>query len=576
MKKIYSQIFILILLSFVIHINHVFGQKDTTKLNKEVEVIKPYRPNISTANKLNQLPVIEDTARFTPEFNYSIDSRPISSAFKSGPVSIQELKAEADQNNGIGYLKLGAGMYNSTYGDFFLSNNKCKNGSYGLHLKHFSSQGTTKLSKGDIVDSPYSNNKGEIYGNQIIGGSTLSGNLSYDRDVFRYYGYPDVIPVFSSLKPPLLGEKQQFQKAKIQVGLKSNDDSKNLLKYKSGLWYHFFDSKTGQQEKAIGLSADFNYQFEKFKGILETSYEHYTTNGLLDTTINTIDNKSVGLLKLAPSAQFSGENWVFSGGFSLYSVGSNLVGEDDIKLYPKIEFTFSPVKDILTLYAGINGYLQNCNYSAISYENNWVNPVHNVLNEDHQYILSGGLKGKINKEFNYKVELKYENVNDMHFYVLRSINQASPFTYNNSFDLVYDNTGITNFSAELSYVKDRDYYFLLKGNYYNYTPDHLSFAPQMPDFDIEGTAGIRLNAKITGFTDMKVTGERYGLIITPGENMKINLKPVYQLNVGADYELKSNFKIFGRIDNLLNQHYEQYTGYTSQGLRLIAGITFSF
>jgi hypothetical protein len=337
MRKIYFRIFILTLISFVFTLNQVSGQKDSTKLNKEVEVIKPYRPNISIANKLNQLPVIEDTTRFTPEFNYSINSRPISSEFKSGPVSIQEIKTAKDKDNGLGYLKAGAGTYNSTYGDFFLNNNKSVNGSYGLRLKHFSSQGTTKLSKGDIVDSPYSNNKGEIYGNQIIGGSTLSGNLSYERDVFRYYGYPDTIPIRVFSNPPLLGVKQQFQKAKIQVGLKSDDDNKNLLTYKSGLWYHFFDSKTGQQEKAIGLSANFNYQFEKFKGLLETSYEHYTTNGLLDTTItNPIENKKVGWLKVSPSAQFSGEKWTFSGGGSFYSAGSTIVGEDDIKLYQKL------------------------------------------------------------------------------------------------------------------------------------------------------------------------------------------------------------------------------------------------
>lgn len=577
MRKIYFPIFILSLASFVFTSNQVLGQKDSTKLNKEVEVIKPYRPNISTANKLNQLPVIEDTTRFTPEFNYSVKSRPISSDFKSGPVSVQEIKTAENKDNGLGYLKAGAGTYNSTYGDFYLNNKKSVNTSYGLHLKHFSSQGTTKLSNGDVVDSPYSNNMGEIFGDSNLGGSVLSGKFSYDRDVFRYYGYPEVIPPFSSLKPPLLGVKQQFQKAKIQVGLKSNDDTKNLLTYKSGLWYHFFDSKTGQQEKAIGISANFNYQFEKFKGILETSYEHYTTDGQLDTTIaNPTENKKVGWLNIAPSAQFAGEKWTFAGGFSFYSAGSTIVGEDDIKLYPKIDFNFFPIKNKLTLYAGINGYLKNSNYSTISYENNWVNPVHNVLNEDHQYILTGGVKGKINSQLNYKAEVNYEGIRDMHFYILKSLNAVSPYIYNNSFDLLYDNAGVTNISAELSWVKDQDYYFSLKGNYYSYALDHLSFAPQLPSFEIEGSAEYRINDKVRGFSNLKITGDRYGLILNPDEDIKFNLKPIYLLNTGADYELKKNFKIFGRIDNLLNQHYEQLPGYTSQGIRIIAGINLSF
>jgi hypothetical protein len=586
MRKIYFQTFILTLAIFV-NVNKVLAQKDTSKMNKEVEVVKPYRPNISTANKINQLPIIEDTTRFTPEFNYQINSKPASSKFKSGQFSIPEVKKENELNNGLGYLKAGAGTYNSTYGDLYLSNNQAKNGSFGLRLRHFSSQGTTKLMHGDLVDSPYSDNNGEIYGNQIIGRSTLTGNLSYSRNVFRYYGYPDTIPpsdpsVYPPLPstyilyPPLLGVKQQFQKAKIQLGFKSNDES-DKLNYKGIGWYHFFDSKTGQKEKALGFSANFAYQFEKFKGFLETSYEHYTTKGLLDTTvISPIEDKTVGWFSITPSIQLSGEKWIFNGGFSFYSAGSSIVGEDDIKLYPKIDFNFIPVKDILTLYAGVNGYLKNSNYSTISYENYWVNPVHNILNEDHQYILSAGAKGKINSEFSYKVEVSYEGIKDMHFYVLKNLNPAPPLIFNNSFDLIYDNAGLACIAAELNYIQEKDYYFSFKTKYYNYTLDHLSFAPQMPNFEIEASAGYKINDKVTGFSDLKITGDRYGLIQEPGQDFKYNLKPIYSLNTGADYQLKPKFKIFGRIDNLLNQHYEQLPGYTSQGLRLIAGITYSF
>ncbi|MGE5410617.1 MAG: hypothetical protein ACM3MI_06625, partial [Clostridiales bacterium] len=140
-----------------------------------------------------------------------------------------------------------------------------------------------------------------------------------------------------------------------------------------------------------------------------------------------------------------------------------------------------------------------------------------------------------------------------------------------------DNAGVSTISAELSWTKDKDYYFSLKGNYYSYALDHLSFAPQLPNFEIEGSAEYRINDKIRGFSNLKITGDRYGLILNAGEDMnKFNLKPIYLLNTGADYELKKNFKIFGQIDNLLNQHYEQLPGYTSQGVRIIAGINLSF
>jgi outer membrane cobalamin receptor len=157
-----------------------------------------------------------------------------------------------------------------------------------------------------------------------------------------------------------------------------------------------------------------------------------------------------------------------------------------------------------------------------------------------------------------------------------TLNFTPPFIYNNSFDLLYDNAGVANISAELTYVKDKDYYFSLKGNYYDYALDHLSFAPQLSNFEIKGSAEYRINDKVRGFSDLKVTGNRYGLILNSDGDLKYNLKPIYLLNTGADYELRQNLKIFGRIDNLLSQHYEQLPGYTSQGIRVIAGINLSF
>ena len=62
------------------------AQKDSTKLNQSVEVMKAYRPSISNANKVNLMPAIDDTTRFTPEFKYSIDSHPVKTGFTVSPI----------------------------------------------------------------------------------------------------------------------------------------------------------------------------------------------------------------------------------------------------------------------------------------------------------------------------------------------------------------------------------------------------------------------------------------------------------------------------------------------------------
>lgn len=576
MKQLYIYISAIILASLLLIDNQAIAQKDTSRLNQNVEVVKPYRPSISNFQKLNLLPAIDDTMHFTPEFNYPIDNYPLNTGFNAYPISSADLKNQASQNNGIGYLKLGAGFYNTTYGDLFLNVPKSKYWTFGLRLKHLSSQGDAKLTKGDIVDASTSNNKAELFGGCIFGSTSLSTNLSYTRDMVRFYGYPDTIPAIiksPNIYAPYFGTSQIYQKTQFNIGLKSLEEKKLMFNYNSGFRFHYFDTKTGQQENSFGLFADLDYSFEKFKGLIESSFDQFTTKGI---SISPVQEKNNGWLKLSPAVLFSGEDWSLKCGVNFYSVSSNdstTIG----RLYPKVKFTYIPVKDILTLYAGIDGYLQNCNYSEIAYENNWVNPMHNVRNADHSYILSGGFKGKITQQISCDISLKYSEVKDMHFYVLKSANTAPPYVYNNAFDVLYDNVGILNLSMEFSYVLGNDYSFKLKGNYYNYNMESLQFAPLLPQFDLLGTANFRINDRLTGFTDLTVTGNRKALFQSADETSKVyDLNPILNINLGADYQLTQKLKIFGRIDNLLDQRYENLPGYNALGLTLIAGASFSF
>jgi outer membrane receptor protein involved in Fe transport len=575
MKQIYLQFATFLILTLVLG-NQALGQRDTSKLNQNVEVVKPYQPSIGNAQKLNQMPVIEDTTHFTPEFNYSIESHPFNSGFKVGPIGAAEVKSQPENSNGIGYIKLGVATYNTTYGDFYLNNPKSKVWAFGLHLQHLASDATTKLLKGDIVDAPYSRNKAEIFGSGLIGESTLSAGLSYNRDMVSFYGYPDTIPhdIYSqSQYAPYFGSEQVYQKTAFNIALKSNEGIKSDFKYNSGFRYFYFDAKTGQQESSGGLFADFDYQFDKFKGLIESSFDQYTTKGIL--TSPTQDKRN-SWLKLSPAILFSEENWSLKGGVSFYSVFAQ-EGESIARLYPKIELKYFPAKDNLTLFAGVDGYLQNCSYSEIAYENNWVDPMHNLTNADHRFILFGGVKGKISKQITYNITAKYDDVKDAHFYILKSAATAPPLVINNAFDVLYDNTGITNLSAELSYVLSKDYSFKFKANYYSYNLEKIEFAPLLPDFDLEGTADFRIIDRMNGFADLNLKGARYGLIqFADDTNQKYEMKSFVRVNLGADYELNDKIKIFGRIDNLFNQYYELFPGYTSQGLRLMVGASLSF
>ena len=584
MKQLYK-IFSVFILIAAISSGIAIAQTDSTKLNQSVEVMKAYRPSISNAHKVNLMPVIEDTTRFSPEFKYAIDSQPVNSGFAASAIKPADVNNLAYKNPGLGYLKLGAGTSNSIYGEFFLNLPESKSATFGLHLRHLSSDGNIKLKEGTLVPAPFSQDNAAIYGSVNIGNTILSTDLSYDRDAMRYYGYPASIPAkIDSLSSFKYGLKQAYDKGNFKVALRSNEKLQGNLTFNSGVRMGFFDSKTGQKENSGGVFGKFDYNFGPVHGILDLSYDHFSTDSIALASQQVPGTKSNDWIRIAPSVSLNGDNWLLRGGVN-FVASTDKDGGNPNKLYPDFEFNFRPVEGILTLYAGVKGDLKNNRYGDIALENYWADPRHNVRNTDYNYVVSGGLKGKISREISYNIGVKYSQVKDMCFYTQNSYykSEASPFVYDNQFGVVYDNATVTNFSAEFSYVSGNDLSVVLKGNYYNYKLDVLAFAPHKPNFDISASAGLRIIDNLIGFADLGVVGMRQARVynINPfaspvSRDEVFQIDPSIQLNLGATYELSRNLRLFGRVDNVLNRTNEQWLGYASQGLRVIAGVSVSF
>jgi hypothetical protein len=586
MKRIYSS-FSIVLLMVVLSAQLASGQSDTSKLNQSVEVMKAYHPNISNASKVNLMPVTDDTVRFTPEFKYSIDSKPVKTGFIASPISAADVKGLPAKNLGLGYLKLGAGVYNTIYGEFYLNVPKSPIGTFGVHLRHLSSDSNIKLSKGDLVYAPYSQNNAELFGSVILGSTVLSGELSYSRDAIKYYGYPKTLPTsFLAFPKSFYGLNQAYQNGNFEVSLKNAEKSKSDLNYNAGFRLGFFNTRTSQKETSAGLFGKFNYNFGLASALLDVSIDHQSTDSISVMNLSGVGTKTADWVRIAPSVRFDGDNWTVRAGINFVGVSDKFEG-NTTRLYPDIEASFKPIDEVLTFYAGLKGDLKNNRYGDIAYENLWADPRHNALNTDYRYTISGGLKGKISQEISYNIGLKYSQVENLHFYVLNdyidlsSSTLPSPMVFNNAFDLIYDNGGIFNLSTEFSYITGKDLSVVLKGNYYNYNLESLSFAPQMPGFDLTASAGLLIIDKLTGFADLEIIGKRNALVynhnlLSLPIKETIPMDPSVRINLGVTYDLTAKFKLFGRVDNLLNMKNEQWLGYASQGLRIMAGGTFSF
>jgi outer membrane receptor protein involved in Fe transport len=267
------------------------------------------------------------------------------------------------------------------------------------------------------------------------------------------------------------------------------------------------------------------------------------------------------------------------------------IGGTTFKPHPKAKFNLHTAKNRFTLYAGVDGNLQNNTISKIAEENRWVNPSLKVHPTNHLNIFYGGIKGKISTPLAFDLGVKYSKTEDQYFFTTMVENKSGipvpalkDLTYNNAFEVVYDNLNTVDFSGDLTYTTS-NLYLLLSGHFYNYQLTSLEKAPYMPDFTLNATANFRINEKISASSEFFLTGPRNIQLkfFLPMVSSAVPPPPIYlqtdalvDVNIGAKYQFTNKLDFFGRVENLLNNKEEVWYGYAVQGIRFKLGASFSF
>jgi hypothetical protein len=572
---------------------NAIAQQDTLKLRKEVEVTKAYQPAILEAVKINDIPQIKPEQTEVPTFDYSIYSKPVFSTFEPTPVAAAKMVGDPKPPMGLGMLKLGFGNYMTPYGELFFNAQPDKNSNFGIHLRHLSSSGKIKLLNDDKVDAPESENAAEIFAKKFFKRSTLSGSLSFDHKAFNYYGYAGAY-LSDELKEqmiPYFQDKQYFTKGTADVHLKSGTVSASELNYDFGLQFHYLTSKTGQTENETILSGDVSKKFNNMFGLLSASLTVYNADSILSRFSDTYGKKQQTMLRANPSVMWLTE-------VASLQVGLNttlfLDSDTDVsfRIWPKVKAEWSPVPQVLTLFATADGYLQHNTWSAIAAENPYVDPYHDVKNANYKYIFSGGFKGKFTPKTNYVAEASYSKVEGQHFYVIKGF-EAFNSSYSsrrleNTFSWLYDDVNILKLSGEVMHAVSDNFSLRLLGNYYSYDLKSIDKPWQMPNFDLTFSGIYRPNEQLKFTTDIFMSGGRTALIldskwqdplinsINVPEKIEINMDPIIDLNVGAEYQFSPKLNFFAKLNNFGFQKYEQWLGYTNRGLNWLVGISYSF
>lgn len=579
-----------------------WAQKRDTTLSQEVEVSKAFKPTITGADKINDMPKIEDPGVKKPNFDYSIYSQPVFNTSGVTNLKAATMAAKAKENNGYGLVKAGLGNYFRPYAELFFNNQNTKNTIFGLHGKHLSSYSSLILEGGDKVKTPYSENAAEMFIKHLFDKSVLSVNLNYNYDGFRYYGYPvDPIPptMLGAQNSFYLNQKQYFSKGGININLINSVASAKEPKFDFDFGYHYFATKTGQKENYAQFMTDIRKPMLFGTAFFKGGVTYNQTDNVTNRTF-LLNGKAAQVFAVAKPSIYLG------GDMANIRIGADawLVFETDVdikfKIAPDVRVNFIPAKDIINIFAGVDASLNNNYYSKMAYYNPFLNPQHNIENNFEKLHVYGGFDGKIASKTNFKISVDYTMIDDQPLfyqfgYRLPTMGpMPAPLYVDNTFDVLYENLNLLKFNLELFHASTDKTDWMVSGNYYKYKLKKQAYAWNMPDWDTRVAFGYKISDRLHASANLYLFGRRKAMVaevtgtdprplpwtmissISTYKETIHNMKTSVDLNVNADYKITQRFSVFARLNNLGFQKYQRWLGYPVQNFNFMGGVSYTF
>jgi len=474
------------------------------------------------------------------------------------------------------YTKLGVGNYTNVLGELYFNQERNATSDYGVHYKHFSSQGGIN----DVSFDGFSRNELSLYGSKFWNAYRGNAEFKYDREAFHYYGFqPDSFAytndqtrqIYNGLTFKLSGNTTY-----------ANDTSKishsESIQYRPyfdnrGAREHNFLMELGGSKKykkelySLGLSVDFNQ-------INDDSCNCFTAfkEAVLYRCIRQQNNFILGLNPTVVT--YSGDLKIKVG----LLVQADIYSSGKFYFFPDIDLSYSLFNDILIPYVGANRNIMRNSLYTLSKQNPFILTNDEYLNMNQKMNLYVGIRGTWSANLSFNSKLSYSQNENVPLFI-----EDTVYSVQNRFSVAYDTIDMFTADAHILFRTSSKWHLLLGGTYYNYSTSNQTFAWHMPDFKIYSTFNYSLKDKIIIRYNLELLGTRktYSLVPISGVEMQpdgkyiIDLKPYFDTDIQFEYRYTKRFSVFANFNNLAGR-YNRWKNYPMQSFNAIGGVTFMF
>lgn len=581
-RKTNDMKYLTLLIAFVVLGCSLMAQEDNTLEEQTVVIYNDYSPVLKDASRIQSLPVIADTVKTEPKFEYSVMPTMYRTSFTPQKISAATVKGEALKPLNTGFVKVGYGNYISPFAELYINSKRQKNYSLGIAAHHHSSFGKIKNYLNQKIYSGYDDSHIEAFGKKLFAKSVLSGKVYFSSNGICYYGYDPKVygntdtinwETFDYVDTRDEVEKQRFSRVGANMAFESQQTGKKHWNYKFGLGYQYFFTKTKDYQHKIDVIANIGRTVKNISYGVDINYL-FNANKIswVNNTINDM------FINPEPYFRFENEKWNVKAGANLvYSAGST----NKFYIYPDVYAQLN-ISNTLLPYISYGGHLENNNLEYLSTINPFVISFPYV-NTSYQHEVNLGLKANISKKVYLHINANYSRIDKMVFFVNDTLEPL-----HNKFRMEYMDVDRVGAYAELSMrelapgldimLKAHYYYYIKLGdpNVLN-SPKIADAHPwQMPDLDVSLRASYRLTNKISFGVEGYFLNRCYAKEYYEGVQYAKKMKAVIDVNLFGEYKFDDNFSAFLYLNNIACQRYYIWNNYRAQGFNAMVGLTYLF
>ena len=559
--------------------------------NEQIDITAPYQPSVNDANKINTEPENYKIKldKTTPEYNYEPFKY---SSFLKMPAKLELLQPvnydETAKKNILSAI-VGFGTNLEPLVDINVNSIQKKKIWGGFSLYHNSAWRQMK----NVPNNTMSSTKVAGYGNFLIGKQLLAPSISYTREGFHYYGVDPSLASkydFDALTDDSIHQTVDMIDAEIALFNAQRGQSN----YNVSLQYSYLQDKYSDREHIISLPANFNRNMKWLDNdLLNINFlmQFVSTNALTSNNF---------LTSLSPVYMFSTGAFDFNigGDFALYTQNGNNSKETKFKAHPIFQVKANIIPQTFNIHIGVNGSSNRNTFKNLFNANHYIATPHVIsrqanssINNDYlakvtdtKFNIYAGFDSKICKFVNFSANAKYIIIENLPLYTSNIFKQyagAGTTLSLNEFVIQYVNLNELVLSADVTVDTKKNLLFNLHGNYYSAKIKEGSSASQLynlPLFEVFADARYKLlNDKLTLGLEAFCLGSRVDKDVYGVSGGLVTLKPLYNMNLSADYSINDVISVWLNINNMLhfNNKAQLWYCYPIYPINAMVGITLS-